>query len=68
MDIAAVSRESALELVELIENSPSRDVLSPLVAGIKNYLGMEFRAPLEVREIADDVKSWIEERVNKKSS
>lgn len=62
MEIAASSREKAQELVELIENSPSRDVLSPLVAGIKNYLGMEFRAPLEVREIAEDIKKWIEER------
>ncbi|MCL1876024.1 MAG: tetratricopeptide repeat protein [Synergistaceae bacterium] len=63
MDIAASSRDRAQELVELIENSPSRDVLSPLVAGIKNYLGIEFRAPLEVREIAEDIKKWIEERI-----
>jgi pentatricopeptide repeat protein len=62
MDIAAVSHDKARSLIELIENSPSRDVLSPLTAGIKNYLGIEFRTPLEIREISDDIKIWIEER------
>jgi len=65
MGIAAVSREVAEKLLGAIENSPSRDALSPLIAGIKNYLGLEFRAPLEVREVADDVKKWIEKRVKK---
>ena len=65
MDIAAVSREMAEILLKAIENSPSRGALSPLIAGIKNYLGLEFRAPLEVREVADDIKKWIEKRVKK---
>ena len=66
MEIAAISDKKAQGLIELIENSPSRDVLSPLTTGIKNYLGIEFRAPLEVREIADDIKRWISEKTNKK--
>ena len=66
IDIAAASHEMAEKLPKMIENSPSCDALSPLAAGIKNYLGIEFNAPLEVREIADDVKKWIEERKKKK--
>ena len=58
--LAAISPEAALETLTVIEKSPSSEVLYALSTGIKAYLGIEFRAPQEVREIAADVKSWIE--------
>jgi|GEM_PF-1741216 len=62
MNIAALSNEMAHKIIELIEYSPSREALSPLITGLRGYLGIEFSAPLEVREIADDIKTWIKER------
>lgn len=61
--LAAMSPEVAGETLAVIENSPSSEVLYALSAGIKAYLGIEFRAPQEVRDIAADIKSWIEKMV-----
>ncbi len=58
--LSAISPEVARKTLDLIENSPSKELLYALSAGIKTYLGIEFRAPQEVREIATDIKDWIE--------
>ena len=58
--LAAMSPDVARETLGVIENSPSAETLYALSAGIKAYLGVEFRAPQEVREIAGDIKDWIE--------
>jgi tetratricopeptide (TPR) repeat protein len=54
------------KILDLVISSPSAHVLEPLIVGIKLYLGQEITAPLEIREVAQDVvkrieywKSWL---------
>ena len=61
VNLAAASPEMAHALLDTIEASPSKETLYALSIGLKAYLGMEFRAPQEVREMAEDIKRWIEE-------
>lgn len=66
--LAAISPEVAEMTLRAIEKSPSCEILNVLSAGIKTYLGVEFRAPQEVREIAEDIKGWIENMARRRQS
>lgn len=66
--LAAISPEVAAMTLKTIENSPSSEVLNVLAAGIKAWLGIEFRAPQEVREIAEDIKGWIAKIIDQKTN
>jgi len=46
--------------LEILLASPSLPLLEPLVAGLKRYLGLEVKAPQEVKEVAEDVVKRIE--------
>ena len=48
------------EALDLLLASPSSDVLEPVAAGLRQYLGLEVHAPQEVKEIADDIVKRIE--------
>ncbi|MCL2147498.1 MAG: ATP-binding protein [Synergistaceae bacterium] len=50
--MASVSSEVSRTIIEAIEGSPSKELLYPLNAGIRLYLGEKMRLPREVREIA----------------
>ncbi len=49
------------EALEAIEQSPSADLLEPLIVGLKLDLGEEVLAPAEILEIARDVKERIDQ-------
>lgn len=58
------------EALDLLEKSPSLVHLEPLYAGLRQYLGLEVKAPQEVKEISDDIvkriaywKEWHQKRV-----
>ena len=58
------------EALDLLEKSPSLAHLEPLSAGLRQYLGLEVKAPQEVKEISDDIvkriaywKEWHQKRV-----
>jgi tetratricopeptide (TPR) repeat protein len=57
----AASLGHAQRALELLEASPCRDILEPLAAGLKQYLGLDVRAPQEVREIGEDIVKRIEQ-------
>ena len=59
--LASVSSEVSRTIIEAIEGSPSKELLYPLHAGIRLYLGEKMRLPREVREIA----KIISERINR---
>ncbi|NLL37577.1 MAG: ATP-binding protein [Fretibacterium sp.] len=65
--LAAMEPDVAEAVLKIIENSPSHKELHVLVIGIKAYLGHEFRAPQEVREIAEDIKKWITQMASHKN-
>ena len=60
--LAAVSLEIARSVAEVIEQSPSKELLYPLQAGIRLYLGDKMRLPREVREIAKVISKRIKAR------
>lgn len=66
----AAALERGREALELLEKSPSLAHLEPLAAGLRQYLGLEVKAPQEVKEISDDIvkriaywKEWHQQRV-----
>ena len=66
----AAALECGGEALELLEKSPSLAHLEPLAAGLRQYLGLEVKAPQEVKEISDDIvkriaywKEWHQKRV-----
>lgn len=66
----AAALERGSEALELLEKSPSLAHLEPLAAGLRQYLGLEVKAPQEVKEISDDIvkhiaywKEWHQKRV-----
>ncbi len=66
----AAALERGGEALELLEKSPSLAHLEPLAAGLRQYLGLEVKAPQEVKEISDDIvkriaywKEWHQNRV-----
>lgn len=48
------------QALDILLASPSLAVLEPLAAGLKLYLGLEVKAPQEVREVGEDVVRRIE--------
>ena len=66
----AAAFDRGREALELLEKSPSLAHLEPLAAGLRQYLGLEVKAPQEVKEISDDIvkriaywKEWHQKRV-----
>ena len=62
IELAAVSSEISRSVVEAIVESPSKNLLYPLQAGIRLYLGDKMRLPREVREIAKVIRERIEKQ------
>jgi DNA-binding MarR family transcriptional regulator len=62
IESAAASPEISRSIAETIEESPSKDMLYPLYAGIRLYLGDKMRLPREVREIAKVIRERIEKQ------
>ena len=48
--------------LELLENSPSAELLEPLIVGLKLFLGHEVMSAAEILEVGKDVAKRIEER------
>lgn len=66
----AAALDRGHEALGLLEKSPSLAHLEPLAAGLRQYLGLEVKAPQEVKEISDDIvkriaywKEWHQNRV-----
>ena len=66
----AAAFERGREALDLLEKSPSLAHLEPLAAGLRQYLGLEVKAPQEVKEISDDIvkriaywEEWHQKRV-----
>jgi hypothetical protein len=53
------------EALNLLQGSPSADLMEPLIAGLRLFLDEEVRVPVEVLEVAKDVKKRIEEQREK---
>ncbi|MCP4679879.1 MAG: tetratricopeptide repeat protein [Deltaproteobacteria bacterium] len=49
-------------VLDLINDSPSAELLEPLIVGLQLFLGDKFRAPLEIVEVGKDVAARITER------
>ncbi|MCL2009643.1 MAG: tetratricopeptide repeat protein [Synergistaceae bacterium] len=60
--LAAASTEISHSVAEAIEGSLSKDLLYPLYAGIRLYLGDKMRLPREVRETAKVIRERIKEQ------
>ena len=57
---------SAHELVEILSSNKSKsDALVPLIVALRQHTGEEARAPIEVLEVAADIRERIEARVAK---
>jgi len=52
----------AKEALKVLCESPSADVLEPLVVGLRLFIGEEVSAAAEILEVGKDVKKRIEER------
>jgi len=48
--------------LEVLENSPSAELLEPLIVGLKLFLGQEVMSAAEILEVGGDVAKRIEER------
>jgi len=48
--------------LEILENSPSAELLEPLIVGLKLFLGHEVMSAAEILEVGRDVAKRIEER------
>jgi len=48
--------------LEVLENSPSAELLEPLIVGLKLFLGHEVMSAAEILEVGRDVAKRIEER------
>jgi len=53
------------EALNLLQGSPSADLMEPLIAGLRLFLDEEVRVPVEVLEVAKDVKKRIMEQLEK---
>jgi len=62
--LAATSPDIARSIAEAIDESPSKENLYTLCAGLRLYLGEKMRLPREVREMA----KIICERIKKNNS
>jgi tetratricopeptide (TPR) repeat protein len=58
------ARGEAPEALQILLDSPSREQLEPLVAGIRIFLGQDVNVATEIKEIGSDVARRIEERRN----
>jgi hypothetical protein len=56
------ARGYAEKALELLIQSPSAELLEPLIAGIRIYLGEEVRIATEILEVGKDVAERIRER------
>ena len=61
MDLAA--RGHGKEAVEVLCDSPSADVLEPLVVGLRLFIGEEVSAAAEILEVGKDVAKKVEQRL-----
>lgn len=52
----------ASETLQIIDASPSQTHLEPLIIGLRKFLKMDVKAPLEIGEVSDDVVKRIQER------
>ena len=52
----------AREALRVLQDSPSVDLLEPLVVGLRLYLGEDVKAAAEILEVAKDVVKRIQER------
>ena len=52
----------AKEAIRLLEDSPSADLLEPLIVGLRLYAGEDVKRAAEIIEVAKDVVKRIEER------
>ena len=52
----------AREAFRVLQDSPSVDLLEPLVVGLRLYLGEDVKAAAEILEVARDVVQRIDER------
>jgi len=53
------------EALNLLQGSPNADLMEPLIAGLRLFLDEEVRVPVEVLEVAKDVKKRIMEQLEK---
>jgi len=51
--------------LEALQDSPSANLMEPLLAGLRLFLDEEVKAPVEVMEVARDVEKRIEEQREK---
>lgn len=51
------------ETINIIAESPSAELLEPLLAGLRIYNGEEVNVPAEVREVAKDVEERIKQKI-----
>jgi hypothetical protein len=56
------ARGEATGALQILVNSPSRQQLEPLVAGIRIFLGEDVNVATEIKEIGSDVARRIAER------
>lgn len=52
------------DALKLLEESSSKHLVEPLIAGIKLHLGQDVQAAVEIIEVAKDIARTIEERRN----
>ena len=50
------------QALQLLQNSPSKDILEPLVVALELHAGHSVSAPREILEVADDILQDIEDR------
>ena len=60
--VGLAATEYAPEAVRILQESPSADLLEPLVVGLRLYLGEDVKSATEILEVAKDVVQRIEER------
>ena len=60
VDLAAAGQ--GRDAARILDESPSRGLLEPLVAGIRLFLGEEVKVAAEILEVGKDVAKRIEER------
>ena len=57
---------SAHDLVEILSSNKAKSgTLAPLIVALRQHIGEEVRAPIEVLEVAADIRERIEARVMK---
>ena len=61
--IQAAAAGYADKSLEVLEQSPVKKVMEPLITGLKIFLGEKVRAPQEVMEIGKDVAKRIKENI-----